>query len=309
MQIKPTHSIQIHSDTARRDILNLSTEKSSRRRFRKHPSEIIRDSLKLSPTKLREKYAETASSHRNMLAREKKGKAKVCAEFKKFPDFLRIMGKRPSPAHTLDRIDHSNPMYSPDNCRWADKKSQARNRSSTIMLTVEGETLSLAEWAERTNQSPDTLRNRRRKNWSDIEVVYGRAVCSTTKSRASGDTFDRISGGNRENARFWRQRYLREFTHLPPNRALKEMLEWLADSCSEIICRNEWELRELDKKLENNYVPLDDPYCTKKDIAFMDRIVEEQRSIKDTLKRVRRFLGRVRREQAMRAKIIRVDAD
>src|SRR5690606_36132486 len=49
----------------------------------------------------------------------------VCQEWREsFQAFLRDMGPRPSPHHSIDRLDGTK-GYSPDNCRWATKEEQA----------------------------------------------------------------------------------------------------------------------------------------------------------------------------------------
>lgn len=50
----------------------------------------------------------------------------VCSEWHEFEMFLKDMGPRPN-GMTLDRKD-SNGHYEPNNCRWADMKTQNRNQ-------------------------------------------------------------------------------------------------------------------------------------------------------------------------------------
>lgn len=47
----------------------------------------------------------------------------VCERWNNFENFLADMGLKPSPKHTIDRLDSSG-NYEPSNCRWATYKEQ-----------------------------------------------------------------------------------------------------------------------------------------------------------------------------------------
>lgn len=72
----------------------------------------------------------------------------VCERWKHdFNAFKEDVGARPSPQHTLDRID-GNKGYEPGNVRWATAMEQCRNRSSNRVITIDGVSRCVAEWAE-----------------------------------------------------------------------------------------------------------------------------------------------------------------
>lgn len=66
---------------------------------------------------------------------------------------------------TIDRVD-VNGNYCPDNCRWITSAEQMKNMSSNRMLTHNGETHTLSEWAKMVGITAPTLSKRLKRGWS-----------------------------------------------------------------------------------------------------------------------------------------------
>lgn len=88
--------------------------------------------------------------------------------------FIEDMGRKPFPEYEIDRINNDK-GYEPDNCRWATRKQNDRNRRSNHLITVGDETLSIAEWSERSGVSHSTITKRLAKGWASEKAVMTRA--------------------------------------------------------------------------------------------------------------------------------------
>lgn len=84
-----------------------------------------------------------------------------------FAAFLEDMGPMP-PGYTIERNDNDKP-YAPENCRWATKDEQGRNRRNNHRLTFGGQTKLMSEWAKEYGLLFNTLWNRIHKAKWDIE--------------------------------------------------------------------------------------------------------------------------------------------
>ena len=100
---------------------------------------------------------------------------KVCDRWlESFDNFVEDMGFRPTSKHEIDRIN-TNGDYEPGNCRWATKKENARNKRNTVMLTIDGNKKSMAEWSEISGESYDNIKNRvNNLGWSHEDAVFGK---------------------------------------------------------------------------------------------------------------------------------------
>ena len=101
------------------------------------------------------RYTPIYNTWSNMLARCNKSTHKdykhyggrgigVCSRWHKFENFFTDMNPRPK-GMTLERKDNSGD-YCPENCVWATRADQSKNKRSNVWLTAFGKTQILADW-------------------------------------------------------------------------------------------------------------------------------------------------------------------
>jgi hypothetical protein len=95
---------------------------------------------------------------------------KVCERWHDFVNFNKDVGPRPSPSHSLDRIDNSG-NYEPGNCRWATTRQQCRNTRVNRMLTFKGRTLCVISWAEEVNKPVNAIYCRLDRGWTTEDAL------------------------------------------------------------------------------------------------------------------------------------------
>ena len=97
----------------------------------------------------------------------------VCKEWQQsFRAFLRwAMANGYEEGLSIDRIDNDG-NYCPENCRWATAKEQANNKRWNHLITYNGKTQTMKEWAEELGIKLSTLSQRINSyRWSDEKAL------------------------------------------------------------------------------------------------------------------------------------------
>lgn len=90
----------------------------------------------------------------------------VCERWRgSYEAFLADMGRRPSAAHQLDRIDNDGP-YDPSNCRWVTFDRQCRNKRTNRWVNVGGAQMILKDAAALAGMDYRKLQSRLNRGWS-----------------------------------------------------------------------------------------------------------------------------------------------
>ncbi len=94
----------------------------------------------------------------------------LCQEWREsFDRFYADMGPRPSPRHTIERIDPKG-NYESSNCKWIPRAEQNTNKTNNVFIEFRGQKKTVAEWARVVGIKDGALRWRIRNNWP-LEVA------------------------------------------------------------------------------------------------------------------------------------------
>lgn len=108
----------------------------------------------------------------------------ICQRLLDAKEFLIHLGKKPTPAHSLDRKDNNGGYWCgkceecvrngwPNNVRWATQIEQSNNTESNVLVTYGNKTLTMTQWARRLNVPIPTLFWRKSNGRTDEEILTG----------------------------------------------------------------------------------------------------------------------------------------
>lgn len=93
----------------------------------------------------------------------------VCDRWMEFSNFLADMGRRPE-GKSLNRIDNDK-NYCKENCEWATNLVQANNARSNIVIEMNGQKHTIAEWCRILNRNRQTVYVRIFKGWDAVRAL------------------------------------------------------------------------------------------------------------------------------------------
>lgn len=90
----------------------------------------------------------------------------IQCKFTSYHQLVDAIGRRPSPSHSVDRID-TNGHYELGNVRWATSVQQNRNSRNNHYITVNGVTKLLVDWMREVDGAPSRISARIHRGWCE----------------------------------------------------------------------------------------------------------------------------------------------
>jgi hypothetical protein len=119
----------------------------------------------------------------------------VCQEWvSNYSAFRAALGRRPSSEFSLGRINNEG-NYEPGNVHWETRKQQARNTRTSRFIAAFGETVTVAEWAERFSIKPRLITKRLALGWEPEKALT--RPTETLEQRRQRAKIQAANAGNR----------------------------------------------------------------------------------------------------------------
>ena len=82
---------------------------------------------------------------------------------------------------TIDRID-SKGNYEPSNCKWVTMKEQQNNKSTNVLIEINGVTKTATQWSEETGVAAFTIRERYRLHGGNPDILFKKEIVRAGKN-------------------------------------------------------------------------------------------------------------------------------
>lgn len=138
----------------------------------------------------------------------------VCAAWQDFKTFLADMGPRPSPRHSLERIDVNGP-YCKENCEWILKRDQPLNTRRSVFIEIDGKRRGLALLARENGLPHHLVYLRFKRGWS-VERLF---IPPTRQPQRKREEARRVAPPNTKRARLSAEPSFSSMLRLPHHRS------------------------------------------------------------------------------------------